>query len=392
VKLDAAVMGWILLASACGSVIAAEPAAAGAAQSPLGTWVKADEGKTGERSGAVLVYARDLGQMLLIGGAKGAPFVQAFDPAARTWSEFSAAAPTKDGIDPYYQAAYDPGTRTVYCLSGGPVMYSFSVADKTWKTHPAAPELEGLSWHAMACDPAGKRLVVVGADKKADNLGWTRTVVYDISAGKWTRLDVADDKVAGEHKELVAAKEAAIDLAGRVRLAWYRDPKGVGTEAELKALGERCEALKKLPQTARFAADIDAVAGLLAGRKTLDALKAARTLERRIEEFAEAQYPAPPSRRNSPLVFEEKSKVFVLFGGDHEDYLMNDTWVLDLERTSGPWRRAKPEAAPSPRAGHALCALPKSGRIALYEGYVQTSSTDYGAAPYAPVEIGRAHV
>jgi len=389
VKPAAAVLCGMLLVGAGGGVAinlaAAEPVPGGAAKSGPGHWVKVDEGKTGQRTGAVLVYAPDLRQMLLIGGAgKGEPFVQAFDPAARTWREFSAPAPAKDPIHPYYQAAYDQGTRTVYCLSGGAVMYSFSTADKTWTTHPAAAELEGMSWHAMACDPAGKRLVVVGADKKADNLGWMRTVVYDITTGKWARLEVAGEKVAGEHKELVAAKEAVIDLSGRLRLAWYRDPKGVGTDAELTALGRRCEALKKLPPMANLAADVDAVAGLIAARKTLDALRAARALQRKIEELAEAQYPAPPSRRNSPLAFEAASRLFILFGGDHEDYLMNDTWLLDLDKKPAAWRRAKPDKAPSPRAGHALCALPKSGRIALYEGYVQTSNPDYGAAPYAP--------
>lgn len=361
----------VLVALAAGNALCAE----------ANQWVKVDEGKTGVRPGSVLLYAPDLGQMLLVGPAKDAPFVQAFDPAAGTWSEFASAAPAvKEGIRPYYQAAYDPGTKTIYCLSGGPVLYSFSLEEKAWKTHPPAPELDGLSWHAMACDPAGKRLVVVGSDKKADNLGWLRTVIYDIQSGKWTRMDVADEQVVRVHRELVAAKEATIDLVGRIRLAWFRDPKGVGTEAELKALGERCTVLKKMPQMEKFGADIDAVAALLAEKKTLEALKAARALQRRIEEAAEAQYPVPCSRRNSPLVFEEKSRLFVLFGGDHEDYLMNDTWLLDLEKRA--WRRARPDKAPSPRAGHALVALPRSGKVALYEGYLQSSGEDYGTPPY----------
>jgi len=357
-----------------------------AGDAPLANqWNKVDEGKTGERVGSVFLYAPDSKQMFLIGGIKNGPYVQAFDPAARTWSDFSAAAPTRDGINPYYQAAYDPVTRTVYCLSGGPVMYSLSVADRTWKTHPAAAALDGMSWHAMACDPAGRRLVVVGADKKIDNLGWMRTVVYDIPSGTWARPQVADAKATAERRDLVAAREAAIDLVGRVRLAWYRDPQGVGTAAELASLADRCGAIRKLPQMDRFAADVEAVAALVAGKRTLDALGAARGLQRRIEDAAEAGYPVPPSRRNSPLVFEPRSKVFVLFGGDHEDYMMNDTWVLDLDKKASPWRRARPDVAPSPRAGHALCALAGGGKVALWEGYVQSSSPDYGAGPWTPV-------
>jgi hypothetical protein len=347
--------------------------------------MKVDEGQTGERSGSVLLYASDLKRMLLVGPAKGAPFVQAFDPVTRTWSELTNAAPSVErGIHPYYQAAYDPAGKTVYCLSGGPVLYSLSLVEKAWKVHPAAPELEGLSWHTMACDTIGRKLVVVGADKRVDNLGWSRTVIYDIGTGKWSRLEVADQQVAEQHRQMIAAKEALIDLVGRIRLAWYRDPKGVGATAELTALGQQWKALKAMPQAGNYAAGIDAVAELLAGGKTLDALRRARQVQRQLEDVAEAQYPVPCARRNSPLAFDEKHRVFVLFGGDHEDYLISDTWVLDLAKKA--WRRSKADKVPSPRAGHALCGLPKSGTVALYEGYVQSRSTDYGAVPYVPLD------
>ncbi|HPD16496.1 MAG TPA: kelch repeat-containing protein [Planctomycetota bacterium] len=356
---------------------------AAAAETP-NAWMKLPAAASDCRPGSVLLAAPDLKQMLLVvAGEKDAPQVRAFDPAAGTWSDLAPAPKQKGGFFPYYQAAYDPGTKSIYCLSGGPVLHAFRVEEKTWTAHPPAPELEGLSWHALACDPAGKRLVVVGSDKKADNLGWLRTVVYDIPAGRWTKMDVMDEQVEREHRELVAAKEAVIDLRGRIRLAWFRDPKGVGTEAELKALAERCDALKKMPQMAAFAAEVDGVAAHLGQQKTLDALTAARALQSKLEAAAEAQYPIPCSRRNSPLVYDPTSRLLVLFGGDHEDYLMNDTWLLDLEKKA--WRRAKPDKAPSPRAGHALVALPKCGKIALYEGYIQSSSTDYGAAPYAPL-------
>lgn len=347
-------------------------------------WVKVDHDKTGVRDGSMLVAAPDLKQMLLVGVAKDKPFAQAFDPATNTWSDFAGAGPVKNGIDPYYQTTYDPGTKTIYCLSGGSTLYAFNTADKTWKTHPPAAELDGLSWHALACDPVGKRLVVVGSDKKLDNLGWLRTVVYDIPTGTWQRLDVADAKVVAEHKQLVAVQEELSDLVGRIRLAWYRDPKGVGSDAELADLARRCETLKKNPALAKVGSGLDDVANTLAKKQTLDALKTARAVQRTLEELTEAQYPVPCSRRNSPLVFDAKNNVFVLFGGDHENYLMNDTWVLDLNKKS--WRRAAPGISPSPRAGHALVHLPASGRIALYEGYDQSNNTDYSAGPSRPIE------
>lgn len=377
-------LSYIPVLLLAGSFAQAADPSAPRASADARRWVRVDEGKTGQRSGATLVSVPELKQMLLIGPSKLAPFLQAFDPATSTWSEFAATSPTKDGIHSYYQTAYDPGTKMVYCLSGGTVLYAFHTVEKTWKALPAAPELEGLSWQALACDPAGKFLVVIGSDKKTNNLGWMRTLIFDIPSGKWQHLDVADDRVVKEHKELVVAREAVIDLGGRIRLAWYRDPKGVGTNAELVALGERCAALKKLRPMEPLAADVDAVTALLSGKRTLDALKSVRTLQRKLEDRAEAQYPVPCSRRNAPLVFDAKNRVFILFGGDHEDYLMNDTWVLDLEKKS--WRRAKPDLSPSPRAGHALVPLPGCGRIALYEGYIQSNSTDYAATPYRPLD------
>ena len=185
--------------------------------------------------------------------------------------------------------------------------------------------------------------------------------------------------------------------SSKARLIWLagsgwrgiRDPKGVGTDAELKALDGT---LRPLGQAARawqlFKTDLDRVVEALKTRNTLEALKAARAMQRKIEERAFEQYPVPPSRRNAPLVFDEKNRVFVLFGGDHEDYQMNDTWILDLEKKS--WRRAKPELAPSPRAGHAMVYLPKSGRVAVYEGYAASSDPSYGATPATTTESARA--
>ena len=37
----------------------------------------------------------------------------------------------------------------------------------------------------------------------------------------------------------------------------------------------------------------------------------------------------PPPRALSPLVYDSRTKLFLLFGGDHLDYLTNDTWIFD---------------------------------------------------------------
>jgi len=370
----------VALAGLCGLVWTAVGAAESSA---MNTWSRLGDGAEGERTGSVLLYAREPSRLLLLGGEhKGVAPVQALDLAIGQWSEFATNAP-KNPVHPYYQAAYHPKRRTVHCLSNGSMLYAFSTEEKTWQALKPTPVLDQLSWLAMAGDPEGDRLVVVGSDKRVGNVGWTRTAIYDLAAKRWETLPLPNEQTVKEHRDLVTLIEGTMDLAGRIRLAWYRDPNGIGTEAEIRVLLERCDHLSTFAGMAAFKSDLVGVAEALRTRRTLEALKSARALQRHFEERAFDQYPVPPSRRNAPLVFDEKNRVFVLFGGDHEDYQMNDTWILDLEKKS--WRRARPDKAPSPRAGHAMVYLPKSGRVAVYEGYAASSDPSYGATPASPL-------
>jgi len=342
---------------------------------PAAQWNRAGEGPARPRQGATLVWAGDLKKMLLIGDG-----VEALDPSTAAWTDFSSAKPPgKEGLQSFYQTAYDVKTRKVYCLSLGSVLHVFDVETKTWTSRAPEPLLEGLSWHMLASDGQG-RVVAVGSDKKVDNVGWTRTVVLDTATGRWSTLPLPPEELVAKHRELVAASEALIDLVGRLRLAWYRDPKGVGGNDELQAIARRCDALATLPGMSGFKAEVSKVAALIGARTTLEALKAARAIQPKLDDAAFGQYPVPHSRRNAPLVYDEKNKVYVLFGGDHEDFQVNDTWTLDLEKNA--WKRMNPAVAPSPRAGHAACYLPRSGRVAIYEGYAPSGSGDYGASPW----------
>ena len=344
-----------------------------AADAPPNQWAKVAEGHAGHRQGAALVWAPDLKKALLIGDG-----IEAFDPAAGTWAELSAAKPVKDGINPFYQTVYDAKSKSVYCLANTPVLYVFNVASNAWHACAAEPLLDGLSWRMLASDGDG-HVVAMGSDKKYDNLGWMRAVVLDTASGQWSTLPLPAEDVVKKHREHVAAGEATIDLVGRIRLAWYRDPKGAGTDAERQALTERADALGKLPAMAAFPEDLGKIKELIKATTLLDALKTARAMQRKVDDAAFDQYPVPRSRRNAPLVYDAKNKVFVLFGGDHEDYQLNDTWTLDLDKKA--WTRKQPNLAPAPRGGHAMVYLPKSGKVAVYEGYIPESSGDYGASP-----------
>jgi hypothetical protein len=103
------------------------------------------------------------------------------------------------------------------------------------------------------------------------------------------------------------------------------------------------------------------------------------------ELAAEALDAEPPPRALSPLVFDARSGLIVLFGGDHLDYLTNDTWVFDPVRWK--WEQRQPAGAPPPRANHRLTAA-GDGSVQLEGGYVYTSSTDYCGAQYQDCDDG----
>ncbi|MDD4889475.1 MAG: kelch repeat-containing protein [Phycisphaerae bacterium] len=364
-----------------GSALAAEPPAAN-------PWAKAVDGnKNGNRQGAALVWRPDIKQAILLGGlleGPGAP-AQTFDPATATWSDLpsenlaaSKALAGWGGYAPGCQAVYDPTSKLIFCMHNN-ALHSFDPVAKAWKK--LAPEGTGsLVYHALAIDVAGRQLVVVAADKDPKNLGWSATAVYDIAADKWSRLEAGSDAVRKAHEDRKAALEAIRELVGRTRFSWFRDPAGAGTDAERKGLADRAVALGKLPGMEPFKGDLDAYAGQLGEKKGLDALKTARALQRRFEEAMEAAAPTPPARRNARIACDVANKVVVLFGGDHEDYTMNDTWILDLAKKE--WRRGNPKVAPPHRGGGMMTYLPKSGKVALYDGYVQNNSLDYAARPW----------
>jgi hypothetical protein len=101
--------------------------------------------------------------------------------------------------------------------------------------------------------------------------------------------------------------------------------------------------------------------------------------------MAEALNAEPPPRALSPLAYDAKTKLFVLFGGDHLDYLTNDTWVFDP--AARKWFLREPKTRPPPRANHVLTAA-GDGKIVLKGGYTYTSSTDYVGGQYRDVADG----
>src|SRR5262249_7425185 len=83
----------------------------------------------------------------------------------------------------------------------------------------------------------------------------------------------------------------------------------------------------------------------------------------------------PPQRALSRMEYDPVNRQIVLFGGDHLDRLLADTWVFDC--ATQRWQEKRPALGPSPRGGHALVYLPGSKKLLLFGGYTYTSNTEY---------------
>ena len=114
----------------------------------------------------------------------------------------------------------------------------------------------------------------------------------------------------------------------------------------------------------------------------LATLRAAQVLAEQALESIDTE---PPPRALSPLVYDAKTKLFVLFGGDRGDYLTNDTWTFSPQDRR--WTLRAPKTAPPPRAHHRLVAT-GDGRVTLSGGYTYLSSTDYVGSQYRDIADG----
>ena len=105
----------------------------------------------------------------------------------------------------------------------------------------------------------------------------------------------------------------------------------------------------------------------------------------RLEQAAERLSAEPAGRALSPIVYVPERDVYVLFGGDHLDYLTNDLWIFDAK--SQRWRELNSKLAPAPRANHKL-SINAAGALVLSGGYQYRLNTDYLGTQYQEVTDG----
>lgn len=268
-----------------------------------------------------------------------------YDPVARQWTELEAVKFNKGGDFKlmYGSLAYDQVNKEILSIGGTseeaggtPGTWAFSIADGVWrKVETGSKELRALG--AMAASVRADLATLV-------NLARNRFYI--------TGSDVeAQVDLAALARDLTAE---AVKFATQLKVAKLA---GIESQASRLSAGE----------AEKMVVVLKALAGRLGvpivSETLLDA-QAALDLAERAVRALDAE---PFGRAHSQMATDLVRGRIVLFGGNRLDCFLSDTWVYDCKARS--WEQRYPKMSPSPRAGHTLAWLPKSGKVVLAGGY-----------------------
>ncbi len=279
-------------------------------------------------------------------------------------------------------------------------------------------------WGAACREPEGRGLAFGGQDQMADDGRPHTRILMD---GRWKpiRAELRNaDPLQNLHERVWSQRQSVKNILASARSMYFQGRPAADVGELLKSkvkmplakrerdLGELESALASTAtddnywqSQARFAQKHLARARELIpdfqNGAEADSLSDLHRAQIQLEIAAEALEAEPPARamncgaarrsqdnfgaEGETLVYDSQTGLYVLFGGDHLDYLTNDTWVFDpkVER----WFQRHPESAPPPRANHRLKA-PGDGTIRMTAGYTYSSATDYVSGQYVDLDDG----
>ncbi len=254
---------------------------------------------------------------------------------------------------------------------------------------PSTDLKQQVIWGSTCEVPDGPSLAFGGEDQKAEDGNPHTRIKVD---GVWKAIHEELRAANGLQKwrnEVWELRGSLVQALARLRAAYFEGDANPairrGEAARLDLLAANARTIRGFlaegPLRQRLTEVSDRVEGAVrdllqeVSPATLRSLLGAQVA---LETIADSLDAEPPPRALSPIVWDAKSKVFLIFGGDHLDYLTNDTWVFDPARRQ--WSLRHPKEAPPPRANHQLTAA--DGKVVLKGGYTYTSSTDYVGGQY----------
>lgn len=408
------------------------------------TWVVLDSVPTGGRSSPFFFYEPGMKKFFLGGGApSGASHFdeEIFDPLTCKWlNAYPAGAPytnatgvtdapaissdflqsvfTKDkqGVSRYamfsaaygtdtrahFQWAYDPDSKKLFAYIWNQTG-TYDPVGRTWSVLTNVPAFSKGSWRMvwgnMCYDPINKEVLSIGGASEEKG-GTPGTYVFSIAEQAWKKVDPGSKELKLLYEKAAALRHQCWALVsacrGRFFVAESASEAKVKLSVQTMAVESSAKALADELAAAKLSGD-EAGAVKRAARKLMAAQGSLKTLTGKLDAAMSAELiaavqaahdelelvefslaPEPTGRAHSQPAFDVKSGKIVLFGGSGLDRCYADTWVYDPKARS--WAQKYPTQSPSPRAGHALVGLPKSGKVALAGGYTIRGS--FRAVPH----------
>ena len=280
-----------------------------------------------------------------------------------------------------------------------------------------------LIWGAECRQPQGQGLAFGGQDQDADDGRPHTRLLVD---GKWQAIhrELRTNNPVGKlHDQVWQLRDQAKNILARARAIYF---KGLPAEEEASQIKRKvAQDLLQLEKSLdwhvpnipidladKYAQDQVCAAGLYMQRARRHsplfsngvspvALQSLHQLKIQLELASETLGAEPPARAmncggarlsggvsgpsGETIVYDPKTKLYVLFGGDHLDYLTNDTWIFDPAKRR--WFQRHPDGAPPPRANHRL-KVGGDGTIRMTGGYTYSSNTDYVGGQYVDLDDG----
>ncbi|HOX06948.1 MAG TPA: sigma-70 family RNA polymerase sigma factor [Planctomycetota bacterium] len=290
-----------------------------------------------------------------------------------------------------FQYAFDPVGGKLYTYFFD-ITAAYDPAERKWtdlKADRFSKTSKGLAliYGSLAYDPVNKEILSVGGTSNEPG-GTPGTWAFNIAAGAWKKVEAGSKELRALGTEAEGLRAKINALANAVRNRFYvTESEGESKEnlaeragklaAEIETFAGKLKAAKlagpeeKSPPAAaeeagKLAAALKALGGKLGTKVGQEALAGAQAAQDLAWRAARALDAEPCGRGYAQMATDPAAGKIVLFGGSRLDGFLADTWVYDCKSRS--WEQRRPKACPTPRAGHTLAWLPKSGAIVLAGG------------------------
>ena len=325
--------------NACGMLLIATALWQGgsAAELPANTWTLVDQMKFGNRLGARVVWDAAAKRLLVLGGdlkkskrEDDPPSKDmAFDPATGNWEawkgELPPSPPTLTITDPHQKFTVElPPELKQFAGEVKPANSPLANISPCF-LRTRHPRLIGA---ALVPDPLNKEILLLGGFAGGMERGSVGNWALSLEQGEWRRLTT--QSVSRELQDTLEAASRQKDAVAAARNAYY---------AALPAADSTVSA---------------------------ESIAKAEDVFWRLDEKAAALATEPTPRYAPTVGYDPERKLFVLFGGDHGDYVLADTWLYDPAKRA--WRQFRSKSVPEARCGGQMVWLPKARKLALLGG------------------------